>query len=165
MKIENVKLRSRMNGRVALLCDCKNARYHVWLDPKTMDPGDTLCKNSIVARGHPDYFDTRRLETTSAPSQKIIDAMIAVCKSEGLLEKFVVKERKDKAKQQKEAEAYRRIRRIREAAPRMFDLLRDLIVDKCFAGPGGAPCAKADCRVCRVRALIDEIETNKMEDE
>lgn len=115
------------DGTVGLGCRFEDARYHIWMHPVTLDPGEILYKNALVARDHQNYFNTRRLKTSSQFSQGLIAAMLEVYKRENLLSKLEAKEIQDEVKRKAENEAVIRGERIKEAAPELLAALKAIL--------------------------------------
>lgn len=77
---ESIKLSGRMGDKLGLECKYDGARFHVWVDKKTLKPEDgaVLYKNptlEVKYRG-PGYFSTRQLELTGEIGRTILPAML-----------------------------------------------------------------------------------------
>lgn len=122
LKIEKAEAgpRGLGDGTVALGCHYEGARYHIWLTPATLDPGDLLYKNCLEDRKHPDYFNTRHLRISSMFAQELIASMLHAYKTKGLLAKFEVEEAKEEADRKAKNEASARLARMKEASEAMY---------------------------------------------
>lgn len=116
------------SDRIALGCVLGDARYHVWLDPRTMDVGDTLYKNPPDGVDHKDprYFNTRRFGVSSEFSHTLIGAMIEVYHSKGLLGQFEAALAREEEESRAKAEKERRAQQARDAAPALVAALEQV---------------------------------------
>lgn len=121
-KVKNVEVSGRNGDHVGLACVFDGAGYHVWLNPRTLNPGERLYKNPLkdVGRDDPAHFNTRLLSPRSEFSSRLIAAMLEVYKRDNLLAKFEERERKEQEERAARDEEARRQGAIREAAQELF---------------------------------------------
>lgn len=113
----------RSGDSFSVSCEFDGARYHFWMDLQTQEPGDILYKNPPLglARSDPGYFDTRTLTMSGAIGRTIVPAMLAAVPV--LLPLAMEAEKQKKAAEEAEHQEAIRIRRIKEAGPKLLDAL------------------------------------------
>ncbi len=111
---------------IAVSCEYDGARFHIWLNPKTLKPnGDqTLYKNSIPERGEPGSFDTRKLDQNGATGRIIVPAMLA--KAAKLKGAHDAKMKMERWHQEAGWEDANREEAVRKAAPALLAALKSL---------------------------------------
>lgn len=127
--ITNVHINGLTSHSFALCCEHGGARYHVWIDRATMQPGPILFKNapSQVKQGEPGYFHTRKLDRNGAFGRIVFPLMWQAMKDARLYEKACEDDAaKEAAQEAEQAEALRRYR-IEQAAPDLYAALRAII--------------------------------------
>lgn len=135
-EVTNIVLGLNEHGNAHLSCEYDGARYHVWLDAKTMQPtksfgadkGVTLFKNPPLGPnnkhlklGDPGHFRTRHLDIDGAIGRIVVPAMLAKvpellpAAQKALADKLAAEDR--------DLAAGRRAHQIRENAPELYALL------------------------------------------
>lgn len=137
--IEKVEITGSLNDRIGLGWQADGARFHIWLNPDTLEPitvrkgwrADaptvpdwTLYKNPLVARGQPGHFDTRRLDGTKRSNATMIGDAIAHAKAHKLVEAWRAGEAaKERARDEENAAAHREHLK-QQAGPALYDALK-----------------------------------------
>jgi hypothetical protein len=133
----NVRLSSKLGGKLSLVCEYDGARYHVWVDPATLAHDGDLYKNPPLGTPthSPDYFRTRTLDAKAKANARLIDAMLAIAKQEDALGKFHT--RWAQTKQEQDAAQARRNseQRVRDSAPELLEALQEM--NRLAKGPAG----------------------------
>lgn len=125
LDIENVEISTSLHERFALACDYRDARYHVWIDRKTLTMEPIIYKNPArdLKADHPDYFRTRKLKPGSDFMARLVSSMFHALKSQDLIAKYKAKEAKQEIDRIAAANEEYRLECIRNAGP---DLLKAL---------------------------------------
>jgi len=120
--VSNVEVSSRNAERVSLGCEHERARYHIWIDPSTLDIEDVLYKNPLEGtdRNSPEYFRTRKMRVDSKFSASLIQSMLRQMKDGDLLAKFEDWEAREETKRKADNKAAERVRRMKDAAEEMY---------------------------------------------
>lgn len=151
--IKNVQVQPNGFDNVYWLgCDFDGARYHVWLEPSTLEPVEpVLYKNPPIELKPSDagYYSTRRLSTRSALGRWITQSMIETMKSNGLLEKARKREEQCQREEQARIKAEALASRKRASAEDLYTLLREYL--NRFSGQD----AKLDRKTTKVLNVID----------
>lgn len=85
--LTNVHITYHSDYNIAVGWQFEGANYHIWIWSGKFDSTGTLFKNSLVDRGQPGYFDTRKLNPTNSRNADMIAIAFAIVKSSRLLEK------------------------------------------------------------------------------
>lgn len=134
LKVKNVEVGpwgAGEEGTVGLGCEFEGARYHIWLNHTTLNPGDVVYKNPLTEdRKDPAHFRTRRLRTSSQWSRRLIASMLEIYKDKNLLESFEAQEAKADADREAKNAAADKLERIHNAAPDMHRIVS--VLEKWF---------------------------------
>lgn len=128
MKIKKAEIQSGgFPDRVALACEFGDARYHIWIDRKTLEMEPEIYKNPArdLRRDHPDYFNTRKLRRGSEFTDGLVAAMFHALKTDDLLAKCAEKDAKAEAERLEKAHEEYRQECIRNAAPALLEALNE----------------------------------------
>lgn len=131
MKIEKAEISSGIQERVALACEYKGDRYHIWIDRKTLVMEPMIYKNPArdLKRDHPDHYNTRKLRTGSDFTDSLIAAMFHALKKQNLIAKYEAKKEKAEAERLAKANEEHRIEMMRQAGPDLYVALNALVAE------------------------------------
>lgn len=111
---------------VAMSCEYQGARFHIWLDRKTLKPQDSvLYKNPL--EGAEDQFETRTLDHAGALGRIVVPAMLAKVKE--LTPGFLANVKYKQDEQDAINEDSMRTARVERAAQSLFEALRYAVKD------------------------------------
>jgi metal-dependent amidase/aminoacylase/carboxypeptidase family protein len=108
-------------------CIWGDGRYHVWVDADTkkMKPGDnTLYKNALPGAAK---FDTRYLKADLAKNADMIQRMLGIAEAQQLFLKCDAKLREKQEAEDRENEAAYREELKKQAGPRLYDALKNIV--------------------------------------
>lgn len=135
MKMENISV-TKSRSQLSAHFDTAEARYHIWLNPETLEPqthggrdgGPILYKNPPLDQ--PRGFNTRKLDATpGTASGKIAAELIRRCKEQGLFEKAVSDEIARDAAEEVRQQARTALYFQRQAGPTLYRAL-ELMIEK-----------------------------------
>jgi hypothetical protein len=140
--LTNVQCTMQHGAKVMLVSFAHaNARYHVWIDPDSLDvqkgagcKTPSLYKNPPlgVKQFQPEYFYTRKLDCSRGPSKLLVDAAMRVVREDGLVDKArqaAEQDAKDQVAAEEEWQINERAdKRVRDAAYEMLATLTQILV-------------------------------------
>jgi hypothetical protein len=107
-------------------CNCKDGRYHVWVNAQTkkMQAGDNkLYKNPLPGV----HFDTRYLKADLAKNAAMIEHMLLIAETNHLLDECDAKLREKQEIEDRKAEAEYREELKKQAGPKLYDALKQML--------------------------------------
>lgn len=139
MNIKNIHVDSYDEyGQKAAACwEADGACYHFWfkVESKVIDRSPfsglgTIYKNPLkpgLKDSDPGYFPTRHLNASAAKNVGIVAHVFEVIEREGLIAKAIEAYKARESKKRAEAAEWRRIERIKEAGPKLYEALLNLL--------------------------------------
>lgn len=113
------------NNRARIRCVVGDFRYHVWVDPKTLElVSPILYKNSTKRVCAP-----RKLDVTVKHNAALFSAMQKAVNERGLVAAEHARRVAEDAQQRREIEDFARLTRIRDAAVPLYEALKGLIAN------------------------------------
>lgn len=135
--IENISIDISFaaSASVAISCDYDGARFHLWIDTKTLQPvDDRIYKNPPQGST---AFNTRTLRQDRGIGKMLTDAMLPKAHELYQAARIALQERL--AQRQAAAAEAARIHRIKEAGPELFAACKAL-VEWCDNNPPAGEC-------------------------
>lgn len=126
--IENVRVnRNSLDSLTySVMCDCKDGRYHVWVDAvsKKMKAGDNnLYKNPLPGQ----HFNTRQLRAGLPKNAAMIEHMLVIAETNHLFDECDARLREKQAVEDRENHAAYLIELQKQAGPKLYVVLKDLL--------------------------------------
>lgn len=143
------------------------ARYHVWFNLETRvlhtelrTKRAMLYKNPMAEHGTPGHFGTRRLDANNKTNAAVVALVFQKIEEMDLIKRAKnVATKRAAAAQAENVEASRQ-KRIATAAPRLFDVLKELsacVMDQRTAGRNSHRCDRCDRASDAAEELIREL--------